>query len=122
MAIVIVALAVTYSTAEIIHKNYMLQQQITELEQQNIILEQKNINQQLQNNYYQTDAYLELAARRYFNKSTPGETLVLVPENVSLSYTKEGTSSPQENTSSQPVFIKNWHKWYDFLSGLPSQT
>jgi cell division protein FtsB len=120
LAILLVAVSVTYSSAKIIHKNYQLEQQITVLQQENALQEQINKNQKLTNEYYKTDAYLDLAARKFFNKAAPGEVLVLVPEEVAMSYT---TPPKQNDTSSQPrktpEFITNWRKWLDFLSGKP---
>jgi cell division protein FtsB len=86
IAVLIVAISVTYSSAKIIHKNYQLEQQITILQQENALQEQVNSNQKLTNEYYKTDAYLDLAARKFFNKAAAGETLVLVPEEVALRY------------------------------------
>lgn len=121
LVIVAIAVSVTYSSAKIIHKNYTLQQQITILQQQNQLQEQINVNQKLKNQYFTTDAYLELAARRYFNKSAPGERVVLVPESVA---NKHAAPPAEQNTvaiaaSKDPWFINNWRAWADFLSGKP---
>lgn len=123
IAVLLVALSVTYGSAKIIHKNYGLEQQITELRNKNALQEQINANQKLKNQYYTTDDYLDIAARRFFNKAAPGETLVLVPEKTALSYT---TPPPEalsgEDDASTPEFIQNWRIWLDFLSGEPIET
>lgn len=114
----IVALAVAWSTARIIQKNYVLQQQITELQQQTVIQEQENKNQALKNQYYQTDAYLDLAARKYFAKSSPGERIFVVPEETASKYIK---TPPAPETESRIVeqknrILKNWQNWLSFLT------
>ncbi|MCU0667072.1 MAG: septum formation initiator family protein [Patescibacteria group bacterium] len=120
IAIVLVAVSVTYSTAKIIHKNYTLEQEISILKQENFLQEQTNTNQKLKNEYFTTDAYLDLAARRYFNRASPGERLVLVPESVANTFitplpkTLDSTTKPQP-----PTIIQNWRKWIDFFSGNP---
>lgn len=121
LVIAAIAISVTYSSAKIIHKNYTLQQQITMLKQQNQLQEQTNVNQKLKNQYYTTDAYLELAARRYFNKSVPGERVVLVPETVAKKHAapKLDPTTAIISSSKDPWFIKNWRAWADFLSGKP---
>ena len=121
LVIVAIAVSVTYSSAKIIHKNYTLQQQITILQQQNQLQEQINVNQKLKNQYFTTDAYLELAARRYFNKSAPGERVVLVPETVANKHAAPPIKKKTVIISStkDPWFIKNWRAWADFLSGKP---
>jgi len=120
LAILIVAISVTYSSAQIIHKNFLLQQEITKLQQENALQAQINKNQNLKNQYYTTDAYLDIAARRYFNKAAPGEKVYLVPQEVAMANTiplPEGTAAG--NDDSEPKFIKNWRLWIDFLSGKP---
>jgi cell division protein FtsB len=120
IAVLIVAISVTYSSAKIIHKNYQLEQQITILQQENALQEQVNSNQKLTNEYYKTDAYLDLAARKFFNKAAAGETLVLVPEEVALRYaTAMPTENPESSSDKTPIFIKNWRMWINFLSGKP---
>lgn len=114
----VVAIAVAWSTARIIQKNYVLEQQIVELQQQTLIQEQENKNQALKNQYYQTDAYLDLAARKYFSKSTPGEKLYIVPKEIALQYVKV---QPQPEKESKLVeqknrIIRNWQNWLDFLT------
>lgn len=119
-AVIIVAISVTYSSAKIIHKNYQLEQQITILQQENTLQEQINTNQKLTNEFYKTDAYLDLAARKFFNKAAAGETLVLVPEEVAMKYT---TPQPELSTANgaaaTPTFLTNWRTWFNFLSGKP---
>lgn len=119
LVIVAIAVSVTYSSAKIIYKNYTLQQQITILQQQNQLQEQINENQKLKNQYFTTDAYLDLAARRYFNKSTPGERVVLVPETVANKHAAPPLDQKTIviSSSTDPWFIKNWRAWIDFLSG-----
>lgn len=123
IAVLAVAVSVTYSSAKIIHKNYQLEQQITQLQQENMLKEQINKNQKLKNEYYTTDAFLDLAARRYFNKAAPGETLVLVPKDIAMSYTTPLPSpADTSNAPKEPSFINNWRLWLDFLSGKPIDT
>jgi cell division protein FtsB len=117
----VVAISVTYSSAKIIHKNYQLEQEITVLQQQNSLQEQTNKNQKLKNEYYKTDAFLDLAARKFFNKAAPGETLILVPEEVAMARTipMPETTVNTAPSASSPNFITNWRLWMDFFSGKP---
>ena len=120
--VLIVAVSVTYSSAKIIHKNYQLEQQITILQQENVLQEQINSNQKLTNEFYKTDAYLDLAARKFFNRAAQGETLVLVPEEVAMKYTTPVPGpNNSANTKPTPTFLTNWRTWLNFLSGKPIQ-
>jgi cell division protein FtsB len=115
--LVIVALSVTWSTIKIIEKNYELEKQITVLQQQVDVLGQQTKNQELKNAYYKTDAYLDLAVRKYFGKAIPDEKLILVPSEVAAKYIHPETSATnsQKSSKSKPKFIQNWQDWIDFF-------
>jgi hypothetical protein len=81
--------------------------------------EQINKNQDLKNDYYKTDAYLDIAARRYANKAAPGEQLYLVPKDVALKYVAPPPNNETPKQNSEPTFVKNWRSWLNFLSGKP---
>src|SRR4051812_17397913 len=72
----IIALLVTWSSVKVVETNYGLQKQMSAMQQQNEVQQLANNNLKLQNEYYKTDTYLELSARRHFNKAAPGETLL----------------------------------------------
>ena len=113
----IIALSVTWSSIKIIDKNYQLEKQISVLQQEVEVLDQQIKNQRLKNEYYRTNAYLELAARKYFGKSLPGEKLILVPTDVAEKYiTKPDQTQAQQNSKKElPKFIQNWQDWLDFF-------
>jgi len=114
----IIALLVTYSGLGAIQTNFVLQKQIARLEQENRIRELENNNLRLTNEYFNTDQYLELQARRQFGKAAPGETVVLVPRSVALNYTvdtpKETEPTPQEKPH-KPAYQQNFEAWMDFF-------
>jgi cell division protein FtsB len=112
-----VALGVSWSGIKVIQKNYDLQKQISQLRQENEVGELENNNLKLQNQYLNTDQYLELKARQDFGKGQSGETLVLVPRDVALSYvsidkTKDNALSPE---SRRPLYQRNFEAWVDFF-------
>lgn len=83
----VLVLFVSYSGVKVIQTNYDLQKQMAKLEQQNQVGELENANMKFKNQYYNTDQYLELAARKQYNKGLEGESLLLVPKNVALAHT-----------------------------------
>jgi len=116
-AVFIIALSVTWSSIKIIQKNYELEKQISQLEQEVTIQDQTNKNQNLKNEYFKTDAYLDLAARKYFGKSLPGEKLIQVSSDVSQKYTHPEAEPPAEIVAvrTAPKFIQNWQDWINFF-------
>src|SRR4051812_21173169 len=87
LGFVVIILLVSWSGVKTIQTNYELQKQISTLNQQNSVQKLTNSNQALQNEYYKSKQYLELAARQNFGLAMPGEKEVLVPQTVALSYT-----------------------------------
>lgn len=124
----IIALIVTWSSVNVVETNYGLLKQISKLQQENDVAKLENTNLMLKNEYLNTSEYLELSARRHFNKALPGETLVIVPRSVALSYTIElpNATSANETKSatskeSGSVLERNFNAWLDFLFHRGSQ-
>jgi hypothetical protein len=105
---------------QVIETNYELQKQLSKIQQENQVAELENNNLKLQNQYYNTDQYLELQARRQFGKGLPGEKLVLVPKSVALAHTIDTTSDAEVNksksTGHKPLYQRNFQAWRDFFT------
>lgn len=116
----LLVLLASWSGISVIETNYVLQKQISQASQQNQIQELKNMNLKLQNEYYKTDTYLELTARKQFGRGAPGETLVLVPKSVALSRAqplpKDTAAQPEaKQEANRPGYRKNFNAWMDFF-------
>ncbi len=115
----ILVLLVSWSAIGVIQTNYQLQKQISQLQQQNEVYQLQNNNLGLTNQYFNTDQYLELQARRQFGKAIPGETLVLVPKSVALAHTVDLPSGSASQKSAavidKPFYQKNFEAWMNFL-------
>lgn len=113
---VLIVLMISWSGVKSIQTNYGLQKQITALKQQNTLQKLQNDNLTLQNQYYNSDQYLELAARQNFGLAVAGEQEVIVPENVALAYTVDLPGPPKPDTAkTQPAYQRNFHSWIDFF-------
>lgn len=114
----VIALLVTWNSIGVIQQNFTLQQDIAELENEITIQELENANLALRNEYYTTDQYLELQARRQFGLAAPGETVVTVPERVALEHSipvPEEEPAEQSTDSDKPWYQQNLEAWGDFL-------
>ena len=116
LVFVVIVLLVSWSGVKSIDTNYQLQQQIADLQAQNQVQELENNNLQLQNTYYNSNQYLELSARQNFGLGKPGETELIVPRSVALSYTvpapRVSATHPQ---AEPPAFQRNLQAWMDFF-------
>lgn len=118
---VVVVLA-SWSGVRVIETNYELQKKIATLGQQNQVIELQNQNRKLENEYYETDTYLELAARKQFGKASPGESMLLVPKDIALKYAPDvplarASSSKASDGPTGPKYIQNLVAWRDFIFG-----
>lgn len=114
----VVVLLVTWSGISVIQTNYELQKKIANLNQVVEIQKLENSNLRLKNEYYNTDQYLELQARRQFSKAAPGETLLIVPKNVALAHSIETPQTTQTQVAEmieKPFYQRNFEAWIDFL-------
>lgn len=115
----ILVLLVSWSGVSVIESNYELQKQVSKLEQQNQVAELENNNLKLQNEYYNSNQYLELTARRQFGKGQPGEKLLLVPKSVALKYAPDIPESTKEAEATpvlqKPLIQRNLEAWGNFF-------
>jgi len=115
---VVVVLLISWSGVKAIQSNYTLQKQIAALQQQTEVQKLQNNNLKLQNEYYNSNQYLELSARQNFGLAAPGETELIVPKDVALAHTVSlpSKSAPADKPSDkQPTYQKNFEAWVDFF-------
>lgn len=117
LVFVSLALLVSWSGVKVIQTNYELEKSISKLRQENEVRELENANLKLRNQYYNTDQFLELAARRQFGRGAPGEKLVLIPKAVALAHTVELPDSFQQGTAQveESKQQSNLETWINFF-------
>lgn len=114
---VIIVLLISWSGIKTIQTNYNLQKQISTLKQQNDIQKLKNTNLALQNEYFNSNQYLELSARQNFGLAAPGEKEIIVPQNVALAFTANLPDPSKQPTAAdrQPAYQRHFESWVDFF-------
>lgn len=88
------------------------------MRQENDVKRLENSNLALRNQYLETDQYLELTARRQYNKALPGEKMLVVPVTVALSHTVEPPVVEEQVPTVEtegPWYERNFNAWLDFL-------
>lgn len=114
-----IVLLISWSGVKTIQTNYELQKQISTIKQQNAVRELENKNLELQNQYYNTDEYLELSARRNFGLGKPGEKELLVPQSVAYAYAPEVASS-KASAEAKSTHTSNFQAWVNFFLNRPA--
>lgn len=113
-----VVLMISWSGIKAIETNYQLQKEIAQLQDQNELQTLMNENQRLENRYFDTPQYLELAAREGFGLAVPGESVVIVPKAVALAHTVDMPSAQKAAPKAEdkrPAYQKNFQAWMDFF-------
>ena len=118
---VVIVLLISWSGVKAVQTNYGLQKKIAAIEQQNELQKLENTNLELANKYYESNQYLELAARQNFGLAARGEKLVVVPEKVALAHT---TNLPAvvpavDPDANKPAYQKHFEAWVDFFFHRP---
>jgi cell division protein FtsB len=112
-AFVLLGFSMIWNTTKVIYRNYELQQQVDELEAEIAVLDIENQNLKFNIEYYKTDTFLELEAREKFNKAKSGESVALLPKDLSVQ--QDQKPDIEEFKSSQ--FKSNFSAWWEFLFG-----
>ncbi len=117
LAFVVLVLLISWSGAKAIQANYNLQKEVSRLEQKNAVKKLQNENQKLENEYYKTSQYREVAARQNYGLAAPGETVLLVPKDVALAHTVPMPADTDETPSAKkkPFYRENFEAWINFF-------
>ena len=114
--VLVLALLITASwvwgTVQAIQQNFVLQQQVDSLSQDISYQELENQTLQFENQYYNSNEYLELSARDNLNKANPGEKLLILPPD-----TVSDTSSTNQPSVTPIAKRSNFQQWMYFLFG-----
>lgn len=73
---------------------------------------------ELENEYYRSAEYQELAARKYQNKKLPGETMIYLPDNSEAARTKHKQSTTSPDSAIANTSLSNFEQWLAFLFGI----
>ena len=113
----VIVLLISWSGVKSIQTNYGLQKQIVALQQQNAVQQLENNNLLLQNQYYNSNQYLDLSARQNFGLANNGEKELLVPASVAMSYTVNvpTISAPPQASAQQPAYQHNVQQLINFF-------
>ncbi|MBQ3305932.1 hypothetical protein IJH02_00640 [Candidatus Saccharibacteria bacterium] len=112
-------LAWTYGAIVSLSRNWQLEQRIINKRREVKLLELEVDTLELENQYYASEEYQELAAREKENKLLPGESLVYLPKNSEAAKNKhkeiDETAAVAVAEVKQP---SNFRQWLSFLLGL----
>lgn len=109
-------LAWTWGSIAAMSRNWSLSQEVLERQREKSLLELEVETLELENEYYLSNEYQELAARKYQNKKLPGETMIYLPANSATAKTKHQTTT-EEVDGGETDERTNFQQWIAFLFG-----
>lgn len=110
---IILCLNWTYRSIEAMSRNWELSERLNTAEK-NLELKKVEIEMaELENDYYKTSEYQELAARKFANKQLEGEKMVYLPENSSTAKNKH--SNEVAVTVEEKKEYSNFEQWLMYL-------
>ena len=109
----IIAAGWVWGSLAAMQRNYTLQKAVDFKKQQLQLVQLQTANLQLQQRYYQTGEYQELAARQSLNLALPGERLLILPPN-----SQQAIDEDKEKTAAVTAIVtSNLEQWVNFLFG-----
>ncbi len=109
-AAIILGLVFTYNAITATARNWQLEQKLKERKLESAKLELEVDTLKYQKQYYNTDEYLEIMARKKQNKMLEGETMVVLPDNTEKAKNKYSEFETGNNQK-----LSNFEEWLDFL-------
>ena len=110
---VVLCLTWTYQTIAAMSRNWELSERLTEERKKLELVSIEVEATELQNEYYKSNEYQELMARRNLDKKLNGENMVVMPENSEEAKNKH-KNEIKTVTTEEPEY-SNFEKWMMYL-------
>lgn len=111
---VVLCLTWTYQSIAAMSRNWELSERLTTERKTLELLSLEVDTIELQNEYYRTNEYQELMARRNLDKKTAGENMVVMPENSEAAKNKHKEEPVAMVMAEEPEY-SNFEKWMMYL-------
>ena len=111
----IIAANWVWGSLEMMQRNFSLQKELDDKSRQLIVAQLDADNAKLEQRYYKTDEYKELAVRQRLGLVTPGESLLILPPNSQAVIDAEEAVAIKSVVTVVPT--SNLSQWMNFLFG-----
>lgn len=104
-----------WGSLDVMQRNYTLQKELYDKSRQLIVAQLDTENAKLEQRYYQTDEYKELAVRERLGLGLPGESVLILPPNSEAA--KNADDEVATASYDQGPTESNFAQWMNFLFG-----
>jgi len=112
----LIAAGWVWGSLQVMQRNYTLQKEVDYKKRQLQLTELQKENLELQNRYFTTNEYKELALRDSLGLVMPGEGVLILPENSEAAKTADAKPSVSSSPATQER-TSNLEQWLNFLFG-----
>ncbi len=110
-----IAASWVWGSLGVMQRNYDLQKEVDYKQRQLQLTQLETSNMELEQRYYKTAEYQELAARQTLGLALPGEKVLILPPNTAAAKAADqATQAQTANVSSQ---TSNFQQWVKFMFG-----
>jgi len=106
-----------WGSLQVMQRNYALQKEVDFKGRQLQLTELQKTSLELQQRYYQTNEYKELAARESLGLVMPGEKVLILPENSEAAKQADKKSTSTNAPAAPQQQVSNMEQWLNFLFG-----
>jgi cell division protein FtsB len=110
-----IAASWAWGSLSVMQRNYDLQKEVDDKQRQLQLADLQTSSLQLEQRYYNTAEYQELAARQSLGLASPGESVLILPDNSVAA--KAFDTAPSTQVAVSPLKPGNLKQWIDFLFG-----
>ncbi len=103
----------------VMQRNYNLQKEVDYKAQQLQLAQIETMNLQLEQRYYKTNEYQELAARESLGLALPGEKVLILPNNSPAVIAADQAAATQ--TVAPVLPLSNFQQWANFFFGADNR-
>ena len=109
---IVLCLVLTYQSIVAMSRNWELTERLTSERKSLELLSVEVEAAELENEYYKSNEYQELMARKYLDKKMSGENMVIMPENSEAAKNKYQTVVITDKNDKE---YSNFEKWMMYL-------
>lgn len=116
----LIAASWVWGSLQMMQRNYTLQKKLDDKSRQLVVSQLDMETAKLEQRYFKTDEYKELAVRENLGLVSPGESVIILPENsekVKQESANETTTANYNTSSVAQETKSNLEQWADFLFG-----
>ncbi|MBQ3432739.1 hypothetical protein IJG22_00345 [Candidatus Saccharibacteria bacterium] len=110
---IVLCLVWTYQSITAMSRNWELSEKLTAEKKELELLRVETEAAELENEYFRSNEYQELLARKHLDKQVSGEKMVVLPQNSEEA--KNRHNENDERVAEKKVEYSNMEKWLNFL-------